>query len=46
MARKTFIPATTLNLIAAAWIQFQTHDWFFHEDVSKDNSHETAVSRF
>ena len=25
-----FIPATTLNLLAAAWIQFQTHDWFNH----------------
>ena len=33
MARKKFIPATTLNLLAAAWIQFQTHDWFFHESV-------------
>jgi hypothetical protein len=33
MARKEggFIPATTLNLLAAAWIQFQTHDWFNHE---------------
>ncbi|KAL8900331.1 MAG: hypothetical protein Q9207_005746 [Kuettlingeria erythrocarpa] len=30
MARKAFIPATTLNLLAAAWIQFQTHDWFAH----------------
>ena len=35
MARKTFIPATTLNLLAAAWIQFQTHDWFFHESVNQ-----------
>jgi len=36
MARKEngFIPATTLNLLAAAWIQFQTHDWFNHEEVS------------
>jgi hypothetical protein len=35
MARKPggFIPATTLNLLAAAWIQFQTHDWFNHEIV-------------
>lgn len=35
MTRKpgAFIPATTLNLLAAAWIQFQTHDWFFHESV-------------
>ncbi|KAF7511120.1 hypothetical protein GJ744_005351 [Endocarpon pusillum] len=33
MARRSkgFIPATTLNLLAAAWIQFQTHDWFQHE---------------
>lgn len=35
MKRKDFKPATTLNLLAAAWIQFQTHDWFFHESVSK-----------
>lgn len=33
MRRKEFIPATTLNLLAAAWIQFQTHDWFVHENV-------------
>ncbi|KJZ75259.1 hypothetical protein HIM_05453 [Hirsutella minnesotensis 3608] len=26
-----FIPATTLNLLAAVWIQFQTHDWMDHE---------------
>jgi hypothetical protein len=25
-----FKPATILNLWAAAWIQFQTHDWFNH----------------
>lgn len=25
-----FTPATILNLMAAAWIQFQTHDWFNH----------------
>jgi hypothetical protein len=29
-----FIPATSLNLLAAAWIQFQLHDWVFHEAVS------------
>ncbi|KAK8071803.1 hypothetical protein PG996_005151 [Apiospora saccharicola] len=32
MVRKQFKPATTLNLLAAAWIQFQTHDWFNHEN--------------
>jgi len=25
-----FKPASILNLLAAAWIQFQTHDWFNH----------------
>ncbi|VUD66694.1 hypothetical protein TDB9533_03664 [Thalassocella blandensis] len=25
-----FKPATSLNFIAAAWIQFMTHDWFDH----------------
>ena len=25
-----FVPATILNLLAAAWIQFQSHDWFNH----------------
>jgi hypothetical protein len=30
MRRGEFVPATTLNLLAASWIQFQTHDWFSH----------------
>jgi hypothetical protein len=30
LARDTFIPATNLNLLAAAWIQFETHNWFSH----------------
>ena len=28
--RKTFLPARSLNLLAAAWIQFQVHDWVNH----------------
>jgi Animal haem peroxidase len=32
MARRTFIPAPGLNLLAAAWIQFMVHDWFGHHD--------------
>ena len=31
LARKEFKPATSLNLLAGAWIQFQVHDWFGHE---------------
>lgn len=30
LARQTFVPATTLNLLAAAWIQFQVHGWVNH----------------
>ncbi|MEV6301174.1 peroxidase family protein [Actinoplanes sp. NPDC051861] len=28
--RDTFRPATSLNILAAAWIQFQVHDWVVH----------------
>ncbi|WP_250031052.1 peroxidase family protein [Paractinoplanes maris] len=28
--REQFRPATTLNILAAAWIQFQVHDWVVH----------------
>ncbi|MEV6591103.1 peroxidase family protein [Streptomyces acidicola] len=28
--RESFVPATSLNVIAAAWIQFQVHDWVNH----------------
>ncbi|MGW1076571.1 peroxidase family protein [Streptomyces sp. NPDC002537] len=30
--RSGFRPAPTLNLLAAAWIQFQNHGWFSHGD--------------
>jgi Animal haem peroxidase len=30
LTRDEFQPATTLNLLAAAWIQFEVHDWFSH----------------
>ncbi|TYB61362.1 catalase [Nonomuraea sp. PA05] len=29
--RDTFLPARSLNVIAAAWIQFQVHDWVDHK---------------
>ncbi len=37
LKRNYFIPATILNLHAAAWIQFQTHDWFTHGENQPDN---------
>ena len=37
MRRTDFTPATSLNLLAAAWIQFQTHDWFAHDRETDDH---------
>jgi hypothetical protein len=34
LQRTEFKPATIVNLLAAAWIQFQLHDWVMHENVS------------
>lgn len=34
MTRYHFIPATSLNMLAAAWIQFQVHDWFSHKQLA------------
>ncbi|MFF7259153.1 peroxidase family protein [Streptomyces sp. NPDC008159] len=28
--RESLVPATSLNVLAAAWIQFQVHDWVNH----------------
>lgn len=36
LARDEFKPATILNLLAAAWIQFQVHDWFGHHDSPEE----------
>jgi hypothetical protein len=30
LVRHEFKPAATLNVLAAAWLQFQTRDWFSH----------------
>jgi hypothetical protein len=38
--RPAFIPAPTLNLLAAAWIQFEVHDWLSH---STDEEHAIRV---
>ncbi len=37
LTRHTFQPATTLNLLAAAWIQFMVHDWFSHGKNETEN---------
>jgi hypothetical protein len=30
LTRDHFLPATSLNVLAAAWIQFEVHDWLSH----------------
>jgi hypothetical protein len=30
LTREQFIPATTINVLAAAWLQFMIRDWFSH----------------
>jgi hypothetical protein len=37
MTRQQFQPATSLNLLAAAWIQFEVHDWLSHGHNEKEN---------
>jgi hypothetical protein len=36
LTRRDFVPAPTLNVLAAAWIQFQVHDWFSHGPPLQD----------
>lgn len=36
LTRGQFQPATTLNLLAAAWIQFEVHDWVSHGDTDTE----------
>lgn len=43
LTRTTFQPATILNVVAAAWIQFQIHDWFVHRKGTPDNAHEIPL---
>ena len=43
LARRSFIPAPTLNFLAAAWIQFETHDWFNHGEPITDKVFDIAL---
>jgi len=36
MARDSFKPAGIVNSFAAAWIQFENHNWFFHGNGEPD----------
>jgi hypothetical protein len=44
MTRDRFLPATTLNVLAAAWIQFEVHDWVFHGIPEDEEPWELALA--
>jgi hypothetical protein len=44
LTRETFHPATTLNVLAAAWIQFEVHDWFSHAKSDWESPWELEVA--
>jgi hypothetical protein len=44
LTRTTFQPAEIINVLAAAWIQFQVHDWFMHKKGSWTHTHDIPVS--
>jgi hypothetical protein len=37
MTRHQFLPATTLNVLAGAWLQFMIRDWFSHGKSETEN---------
>lgn len=37
LTRETFQPATIINLLVAAWLQFMVHDWMSHGPNEADN---------
>jgi hypothetical protein len=43
LTREEFQPATTLNLLAGAWIQFEVHDWFSHGKPHPEQPWEIAL---
>jgi hypothetical protein len=43
MNRDTFKPVPTLNVLAAAWLQFNVHDWFNHGPNELDNPIEVPL---
>ncbi|MFC4336466.1 peroxidase family protein [Salininema proteolyticum] len=44
LKRETFQPAEIVNVLAAAWIQFENHDWFFHGESPADHPMEVPLS--
>jgi hypothetical protein len=45
MARDEFKPAGIVNALAAAWLQFENHNWFFHGDGVPDKTIDIALRK-
>ena len=43
LTRDQFVPATSLNVLAAAWLQFMIRDWFSHGKSPKENPWEIRL---
>ena len=43
LTREKFQPATTINMLAAAWVQFMVRDWFSHGKSPKENPWQIAL---
>jgi len=43
LTREQFKPVEILNLLAAAWIQFQVHDWFAHKLGRVEDGHDIPL---
>jgi hypothetical protein len=44
LTRDKFLPATSLNVLAAAWIQFEVHDWLSHGRDDFDHPWEVPLA--
>ena len=42
--RTTFQPVSFLNVLAAAWIQFEVHDWFVHQKGAWSHTHNIPIA--
>ncbi len=43
LSRKEFVPATSVNVLLPAWLQFMVHDWLSHGRNVKENPHRFPV---
>jgi hypothetical protein len=44
LTRDEFVPATIVNVLAAAWLQFEVHDWFSHGKDEPERPWEVEIA--